>query len=88
MTAGESTADYVSFGPVGSSTLGDGSIAELALFTWWSEMIEVPVVAEGALTTDLVAQLAPATDFFGIGPEIWTAEDPSSTLKTLISPLG
>ena len=46
------------------------------LFEWWSEMIEVPVVAEGALTADLVASFGPVTDFFGIGEEIWRHDDP------------
>ena len=49
MTAGESGADYVAFGPLTASTLGDGTTAPLDLFQWWSEMIEVPVVAQGGL---------------------------------------
>lgn len=85
MTAGENGADYVAFGPVGSSTLGDGTLAEKDLFEWWSAMIEVPVVAEGALDTDIIAKLAPFTDFFGIGEEIWRAEDPVDKLKELHS---
>lgn len=83
MTAGELGADYVSFGPVGTSALGDGRRAELELFQWWSEMIEVPVVAEGALTDDLIARLGPATDFFGIGDEIWSGPDPVAALRAL-----
>ena len=83
MTAGEAGADYVAFGPVGTSTLGDGSTAEKGLFQWWSEMIEVPVVAEGGLTPELVRELAPHTDFFGIGEEIWSQDDPLAALKSL-----
>ena len=85
MTAGELGADYVSFGPVGDTPLGDGSKAELDLFEWWSMMIEVPVVAEGALTPELIRALAPHTDFFGIGPEIWGDETPAKTLTGLRS---
>lgn len=80
MNAGESGADYVSFGPVAATPLGDGSIAEADLFQWWSDMIEVPVVAEGALDIETVARLSPITDFFGIGDEIWSAEDPAARL--------
>ncbi|NDW43414.1 thiamine phosphate synthase [Ruegeria sp. PrR005] len=87
ISAGEAGADYVAFGPVGAHALGDGTIAERDLFQWWSEMIEVPVVAEGGLTADLVASLAPRTDFFGIGEEIWSAEDPVSALAALTSAL-
>lgn len=83
MTAGELGADYVSFGPVGQTPLGDGRQAELELFEWWSMMIEVPVVAEGALNTALIRSLAPHTDFFGIGDEIWTTENPAATLRAL-----
>ncbi|WP_372572768.1 thiamine phosphate synthase [Ruegeria jejuensis] len=85
MTAGEAGADYVSFGPVGATALGDGAFAEADLFQWWSEMIEVPVVAEGGLSDELIRQLAPQTDFFGIGDEIWTAPDPLARLNELLA---
>lgn len=88
MSAGEAGADYVSFGPIGTSGLGDGAQAELDLFQWWSEMIEVPVVAEGGLTEDLIRTFAPVTDFFGIGDEIWRTEDPTGTLQAFIKAMG
>ncbi|MDP5085003.1 MAG: thiamine phosphate synthase [Yoonia sp.] len=83
MTAGELGADYVSFGPVGVTPLGDGRQADLELFEWWSMMIEVPVVAEGALNADLIRALTPHTDFFGIGDEIWGQDDPAKALADL-----
>ena len=88
MTAGEAGADYVAFGPVGLSPLGDGSHAPRSLFDWWSEVIEVPVVAEGALDLSVVADFAPVTDFFAIGEEIWRHDDPVAALRALIAPLG
>ncbi len=88
MAAGEAGADYVSFGPVQASALGDGSFAEADLFQWWSEVIEVPVVAEGALDVDMVRALAPYTDFFGFGPEVWQGDDPAEALKTLIAAMS
>jgi thiamine-phosphate pyrophosphorylase len=88
MTAGEAGADYASFGPVGETTLGDGSRASFELFEWWSEVIEVPIIAEGALTAELVARFGPVTDFFAVGEEIWGAEDPLAALKALLAPLG
>ncbi len=88
ISAAEAGADYVSFAPVGETTLGDGSRAGADLFDWWSEMIEVPVVAEGALTADLVARLGPVTDFFAVGEEIWQQANPLAALKALMSPMG
>ena len=87
MSAGEAGADYVAFGPIGEAGLGLGTQAPRDLFEWWSEMIEVPVIAEGALTRDLVESFAPVTDFFALGPEIWGAEDPLAALKAVLSPI-
>lgn len=87
MTAGEAGADYVSFGPIGAAGLGLGTQAPRDLFEWWTEMIEVPVVAEGALTAELVESFAPVTDFFAVGPEIWGEEDPLAALKALLKPI-
>lgn len=81
LTAGEAGADYVAFGPVRATALGDGTLAERDLFAWWSEMIEVPVVAEGALDTATVADLAPVADFFALGDEVWLADDPVAALR-------
>lgn len=88
ISAAEAGADYVAFGPVGDTPLGDGSKAEAELFEWWSEMIEVPVVAEGSLTADLIAKLGPVTDFFGIGNEVWQGDDAVAALRALLAPLG
>ena len=84
MTAGELSADYISFGPVGETPLGDGRRAEAELFQWWSEMIEVPVVAEGALTIEHVRLLSPVTDFFGLGDELWQDAAPHQALLRFI----
>ena len=88
MNAGELDADYVSFGPVGESALGDGRRAEPELFRWWSEMIEVPVVAEGALDNGSRRAVAPHADFLALGDEIWSAEDPVAALQEIARSLG
>lgn len=87
MTAAEAGADYVAFGPLGQTPLGDGAVVDYDLFAFWSEAIEVPVVAEGALTEALIAQFGPVTDFFGVGDEIWRSDDPLAALKRLLGPL-
>ena len=76
MSAAEMTADYVAFGPiVADPLLGDGLKAELDLFQWWSDMIEVPVVAEGGLSLESLDVLARCTDFICLGDEIWNHDD-------------
>jgi len=80
LNAGESGADYVSFGPVGESALGMGERADIDLFSWWSEMIEVPIVAEGNLDQALVKTLANTADFLAFGEEIWAHDDPVAAL--------
>lgn len=82
MEAGEGGADYIAFGPV-TGALGDGELAERDLFEWWSQMIEVPVVAEGGITADIARTLAPVVDFFAIGEEIWREDDPLQALNAL-----
>ncbi|MEM7719236.1 MAG: thiamine phosphate synthase [Pseudomonadota bacterium] len=88
MIAGEAGADYVAFGPVGQSALGDGNQAPHELFAWWSEMIEVPIVAEGHLDVATVEALAPVTDFLAVGEEIWRDDDPAGALGRLLASLG
>ena len=88
LNAGEAGADYIAFGPVGATPLGTGDSVDPELLAWWSEVIEIPVVAEGALTEDLIRDLTPITDFFGIGEEIWTAEDPAAALTRLMAAMG
>lgn len=88
LIAGEAGADYISFGPLAGEVLGDGTLAEKDLFAWWSEVIEVPVVAEGGLTPELVAELAPISDFIALGEEIWLHDDPLATLQTFLARFG
>ena len=88
LTAGEAGADYVSFGPVSVSTLGDGTVAPTDLFQWWSEMIEVPVVAEGGLDEEVISTLSSHTDFFGVSDEIWATDDPVAALSRLTSAMN
>lgn len=87
ITAAEAGADYVAFGPAGATLLGAGAPAGGELFAWWSEMVEVPVMAEGALTGAAVAALAGVTDFLAFGEEIWRADDPLAELRRLVAPL-
>lgn len=87
MTAGEMGADYVAFGPAGGPDLGE-DLAGDELFAWWSEVVEVPVVAEGGLDRDRVERLWPIADFLSFGDEIWSAADPVERLSILMRAPG
>ena len=87
MIAGETGADYVAFGPAGTTALGSGERAGADLFAWWSEMIELPVVAEGALDADAVAALRDVCDFVALGEEVWADEDALARFDALTAPL-
>lgn len=84
LTAGEAGADYISFGPLGNTTLKDGTIANSDLFTWWSTMIETPVVAEGGLNKKVVNDLENVTDFLALGNELWNENNPLNELNRLL----
>ncbi|WP_439142682.1 thiamine phosphate synthase [Planktotalea sp.] len=83
MNAGEAGADYVSFGPIGANTLGDGERAEHDLFQWWTDVIEVPIVAEGALDRAAIDVFSQVTDFFALGEEIWSNASPVEAAKAI-----
>lgn len=85
MGAAEAGADYAAFGPAGETPLGRGEVLDFDVIEWWSQVIEVPCITEGALTLDLIARYAPVTDFFAIGPEIWGSDDPSAALNALLA---
>ena len=89
MNAAEAGADYVAFGPVAETALGDGKVAGPELFTWWAEMIETPVVAEGGVTEAQIAGLAPHADFVSLDEAIWTAaEGPAEAIRRIAALLA
>ncbi|MCY4305527.1 MAG: thiamine phosphate synthase [Aestuariivita sp.] len=77
LIAAESGADYISFNTSKAKSQNhNNETPTLALFQWWSEVIEIPVVAEAGLSLKEVEQLAPFTDFFVFGDEIWYSDNP------------
>ena len=88
MNAGEAGADYVAFGPVRQTPMGHSVAADAEIFRWWSEMVEVPVVAEGAFDLETARALAPVTDFIALGDEIWSAEDATATLGDYVAAIS
>ena len=89
MTAAEIGTDYIGFGPLSDATgLGDGTLAPRDLFAWWSEMIEVPVVAMGGVGLDALADIKDVVDFVSLGAEIWGSDDPVATFKAYCAALA
>ncbi len=86
ITAAEIGVDYISFGPVGDmGELGAGERATPGLFRWWSEMIEVPVVAEGGLDAATLETIRDDVDFVTFGSEIWLADQPAAEARKLLA---
>ena len=71
MQAGEDGADYVAFGPYFDAD----EPADLELLRWWVELMELPAVAEGAITLENCPALIEAgADFLAVGDAVWTHE--------------
>lgn len=75
MEAGEAGADYVAFGAFyPTETKDPAARAELELLTWWQQMMELPCVAIGGITTDNARPLVEAgADFLAVSAGIWRA---------------
>ncbi len=74
MLAGEAGADYVAFGAFFASPTKDTDIrADTDLLRWWSEMMELPVVAIGGITPGNCAPLVNAgADFLAVVSAVWS----------------
>ena len=73
MHAGEAGADYVAFGAFFPSPTKDTAVrADPELLTWWSELMELPVVAIGGINASNCAPLVRAgADFLAVISAVW-----------------
>jgi len=73
-TAGEAGADYVAFGAYfPSETKETGLRADIELLTWWSDIMELPVVAIGGITAENCAPLVRAgANFLAVTAAVWS----------------
>ncbi len=79
MVLGEIGVDYVSFGPLQDRGL-DEAVADVELFAWWAEMIELPLIAEGAVDAPQLEAVGAFVDFVALGDEVFKADDPIAAL--------
>ena len=73
MVAGELGADYVAYGAFfPSATKRTDTRADPELLRWWSEMMELPVVAIGGITPENCRPLVEAgADFLAVVGAVW-----------------
>ena len=86
LRAGEASADYVAFGAFFPSPTKDTEIrADLELLSWWSEMMELPVVAIGGITPANCAPLVRAgADFLAVISAVWShADGPAAGVRAM-----
>ncbi len=83
ITLGEIGVDYVSFGPISDDGLGT-ELAPADLFDWWSDMIEIPLIAEGAITVRSLEAIKDYVDFVALGQEIFGTDDPVKALQSYL----
>jgi thiamine-phosphate pyrophosphorylase len=71
--AAEAGADYVAFGAFYPTTTKDGATpADIETLRWWAEMMVVPCVAIGGITTGNAAPLiAAGADFLAVASGVW-----------------
>ncbi|HEY4943678.1 MAG TPA: thiamine phosphate synthase [Rhizomicrobium sp.] len=82
--AAEAGADYVAFGAFYPTTTKDAATpADIETLRWWAEMMVVPCVAIGGITTDNAAPLiAAGADFLAVSSGVWSYRDgPAAAVK-------
>jgi thiamine-phosphate pyrophosphorylase len=74
LRAGEAGADYIAFGAFYPSPSKETDIrADIELLSWWSELMEPPVVAIGGITAENCAPLVRAgANFLAVISAVWS----------------
>jgi thiamine-phosphate pyrophosphorylase len=77
LTAGENGADYVAFGAFFETGTKETRFrADPELLAWWSEIMELPCVAIGGITSENCAPLVAAgADFLAVIGAVWNHQD-------------
>ncbi len=82
--AAEAGADYVAFGAFFPTATKDGATpADIETLRWWAEMMVVPCVAIGGITTANARPLVEAgADFLAVSSGVWDyADGPAAAVK-------
>jgi thiamine-phosphate pyrophosphorylase len=84
MEAAEAGADYVAFGAFFPTATKEAKThAEIELIQWWSELMVVPCVAIGGITTENARPLVETgADFLAVSSGVWAhAQGPAAAVK-------
>lgn len=84
MEAAEAGADYVAFGAFFPTTTKEPkATADIEILQWWSELMEVPCVAIGGITTENApALIESGADFLAVSSGVWAHRDgPAAAVK-------
>lgn len=87
MKAGEGGADYIAFGAFFPTISKDTDVrASIELLSWWSEMMELPVVAIGGITSENCKPLVQAgADFLSVIGAVWRhPEGPAKGVQSML----
>ena len=91
MQAGESGADYIAYGAFFPSPTKNTEIrTPVELLKWWSELMELPVVAIGGITPENCKPLVKAgADFLAVINAVWGhAEGPAQGIKEMLKSIN
>ncbi len=91
LRAGEDGADYVAFGAFfPTATKEAPTRADPEILRWWSELMELPVVAIGGITAENCAPLVAAgADFLAVVGAVWNHRDgPAAGVRALEAAIG
>ena len=81
MEIGELQPDYVFFGKIGADNKPDAHPRNLSLAEWWSELVEIPSIAQaGNSLESVVAAAQTGADFVALGSAIFEAENPAEAV--------
>jgi thiamine-phosphate pyrophosphorylase len=86
LAAGEAGADYVAFGAFFPSATKDTGIrADIELLSWWSEIMELPVVAIGGINAGNCGDLVRAgANFLAVTGAVWShPEGPAAGVRAM-----
>ncbi|MCO5064709.1 MAG: thiamine phosphate synthase [Rhizobiaceae bacterium] len=84
LSLGEARPDYMFFGRFGYDTKPDSHPRNLALGTWWAEMIEIPCIVMGGSEIESARAVArTGAEFVALSKAVFSAPDPAAAVAAI-----